>query len=189
MALPLMFGCGGPPRVEPPALDPEAVATRAMTELDRNHDGFLDARELESSPGLKSALKSLDTDHDGKLSKDELLDRLAEFQESRVGLFITTVKVVLDGKPAAGVTVDMEPEPFMGSSIKPAHGTTDDSGRATMRIDGEKLPGCQFGFYKVRLSKKDASGQEVIPARYANTLGAEVPKPSNGSLVFTLSSR
>jgi hypothetical protein len=180
-------GCGGPAPVEAPGLDPDAAATQAMAAYDRNHDGYLDARELEACPALKSSLKGLDKDGDGRLSKEEIAERLREFEDSRVGLFVTTARVVMDGKPLADVAILFEPEAFMGSSIKPARGTTDGSGRALLRIEGSDLPGCHYGFYRVRLSRKDASGKETIPAQYQNTLGTEVPNPSN--IVFSLTSK
>jgi hypothetical protein len=189
--VPLLFtaGCGSPAPVEAPALDPDAAAARAMTDYDRNHDGYLDARELEACPALKSALKRLDKDGDGRLSKEEIAERLREFEDSRVGLFVTTARVVLDGKPLADATIQLEPEAFMGSSIKPSRGTTDALGRALPRIEGSQLPGCHYGFYRVRLSRKDASGNETIPAQYQNTLGVEVPNPTGGGIVFSLTSK
>jgi hypothetical protein len=180
-------GCADTRRIEAPALNPEVAATQAMTDLDKNHDGFLDARELESCPALKNVLKRLDKDGDGRLSREEILGKLRELEDSRVGLYVTTVKVQLDGKPLGGATVDLEPEPFMGASIKPAQGTTDDNGRTMPRTAGADVPGCQFGYYRVRISKKDAGGKELIPSRYQNTLGAEIPSP--GATVFTLSSK
>jgi hypothetical protein len=179
-----LLGCADSRRIEAPALDPEAAADRALANYDKNHDGFLDARELESCPALKAALKRLDTDHDGRLSRDEILARLQEFADSDVGLYVTTVKVEQDGKPVAGANVEFEPEPFLGGAIKPAQGMTDAGGRCFPRVQPD-VPGCQFGFYRVRISKKDSSGNELIPPRYESTLGAEVP--GHGTLVFSLS--
>jgi hypothetical protein len=189
MLLSFAVGCGGPAPVQAPALDPDAAAARAMTDYDRNHDGYLDARELEACPALKNALKRLDKDRDGRLSKEEIAERLREFEESRVGLFVTTARVVLDGKPLADVAIQLEPEAFMGSSIKPARGTSDRSGRALLRIEGSELPGCHYGFYRARLSRKDASGKETIPTQYQSTFGVEVPNPAGVGIVFSLTSK
>jgi hypothetical protein len=84
--------------------------------------------------------------------------------------------VHLDGKPLQGATVTYVPEKFMGSSIKPASGVSDERGTVPLIVEGEKLPGVQPGLYRVQISKKDASGQETIPARYNQDtiLGAEV---------------
>jgi hypothetical protein len=183
----LFLGCTDSRRIEAPSLDPEAAATRAMDDYDKNKDGFLDAQELVSCPSLKSALKRLDKNGDGRLSQDEIIAKLKEFQASRVGLYVTTAKVQMDGKPLANATVEMEPEPFMGPSAKAAQGTTDENGRTTPRTSGADLPGCQFGFYRVRISKKDGAGKELIPARYQISLGADVP--SFNAIVFKLSSK
>jgi EF hand len=179
-----LFGCADQRRVEAPSLDPEAAADRALADYDKNHDGFLDARELESCPALKGGMKRLDKDGDGRLSRDEILARLQDFADSNVGLYVTTVKVHLDGKPLAGADVTLEPEPFMCGAIKAAQGTTNDAGHAIPRTQPD-VPGCQFGFYRVRISKKDSSGKELIPVRYESSLGAEVP--SHGTLLFSLS--
>ena len=176
----------GPRRIAAPSFDPENAATKAMTQYDANRDGFLDAEELDKCPALKNALKQLDTDGDGRLSREELLHRLQQFKKTDVGVFSTTVKVRMDGEPLVGALVEMEPEPFMGSSIKPAQGTTDDSGRALMRIAGPEPPGCNFGFYRVRISQKDASGEELVPDHFQGTLGIEVPNSSGGGTVFSL---
>lgn len=177
-------GCADSRRIEAPALDPEAAVDRCLADYDKNHDGFLDARELESCPALKAALKRLDRDRDGRLSRDEILARLREYRDSNVGLYVTTVRVELDGKPLGDARVELEPELFFGGAIKSAQGTTDAGGRAFPRVQPD-VPGCQFGFYRVHISKKDSSGKELIPPRYESTLGAEVP--TNGVVVFSLS--
>ena len=47
-----------------------------MELYDTNHDGFLDAKELEKVPGLKAAIKQVDTNHDGKISEQEIAERI-----------------------------------------------------------------------------------------------------------------
>ena len=182
--LALLTGCNDSRRIEPPAFDADSAANKAFADYDKNRDGFLDAKELESCPALQGALKRLDKDGDGRLSRAELLARLEEFEDSRVGLYVTTVKVQLDGKPLAGATVELEPEPFMGPTFNAVRATTDDGGRAMPKSAQGDVPGCQFGFYRVRISKKDSSGKDLLPSRL---LGAELP--SGATLVFSLNSK
>lgn len=181
--LALLSGCSDSRRIEPPPFNADDAANKAFADYDKNHDGFLDAKELDHCPALKAALKQLDKDGDGRLSRDELLTRLQEFEDSRVGLYVTTVKVQLDGKPLSGAIVELEPEPFMGTGISAARATTDDAGRAIPKTAQSDAMGCSFGFYRVRISKKDSAGKELIRSRL---LGAEVP--SGASLVFSLTS-
>src|SRR5262245_3451268 len=50
-----LTGCSsGPPAVHAPALSPEEAGRQALAEYDANKDGFLDAKELEQCPALKS---------------------------------------------------------------------------------------------------------------------------------------
>jgi hypothetical protein len=152
------------------------MAQAAMAEYDTNHDSFLDAKELERSPALKAALKSVDQNGDARLSADEIAARIRVYQDSQVALKRIACKVLLDGRPLQGATVTYVPEKFMSSSLRSASGVTDKNGEATLLTEGEKFPGAQLGFFRVQVSKKNAAGQETIPARYNQdtTLGTEV---------------
>jgi hypothetical protein len=175
-------------RIEPPPFDPQAAGARALADYDRNKDGFLDARELERCPGLKSRLARLDTDRDGRLSQEEIEKLLEGYQGSGIGLMEVVCRVTLGGKPLAGAEVALEPEPFMGDGARPALGTTDERGRARPRVEGAPVRGCHLGVYRVRVSKKDAQGRETVPARY-NTqtqLGIEVGPGMEGGYTFHL---
>ena len=175
-------------RIEAPALESEAAADRALADYDRNKDGYLGCAGAGELPRAQGGTQA---SGQGRRRAFEPGARswtgFRSFEDSQVGLFVTTVKVQLDGKPLGGASVELEPEPFMGPSIKAARATTDDNGRAMPRTADADLPGCQFGFYRVRISKKDSSGKELVPARYQNTLGAAVP--SGGTLVFSLTSK
>jgi hypothetical protein len=176
LALGLLPGCGGTDALIPPSYSPERMAQDALTEFDTNHDGYLDAKELERCPALKASLVSMDQDGDHRLSAEEIAARIRIYQESQVALKRTTRKVLLDGHPLQGATVTFVPEKFMSSSIKSASGVSDQSGEVTLTAEGERLPGVQPGFYRVQVSKKNASGVETIPARYNQDtiLGTEV---------------
>ena len=68
----LLVGCSNAPsRVLPDSPDPRAGEV-AMKTYDTNHDGQLNAAELEQTPGLKAALKEVDANHDGQLNAGEI---------------------------------------------------------------------------------------------------------------------
>ena len=105
VALTFPAGCGvsTPPRILPDSPDSSAAA-RAVELYDTDHDGLLDATELEKAPGLKAALKQLDTNKDGKISADEIKARIAQWQESKMGRLPLTCTVTHKGQPLAGDT-------------------------------------------------------------------------------------
>ncbi|HZU35232.1 MAG TPA: hypothetical protein VFA18_04970 [Gemmataceae bacterium] len=175
--LSVLLGCsanGG--RVAVPAFSPDAAAARALADYDTNKDGFLDSRELERCPALKDSLKTLDRDRDGRLSTQEIADRLAAYQRSAIGRVNCSCQVRWEHGPLVGALVTFVPEAFLGPSFKPASGVSDEHGRVVLKMDGEEQPGLACGFYRITVSKKDASGRETIPARYneRTILGREV---------------
>ncbi|HLJ92310.1 MAG TPA: EF-hand domain-containing protein [Gemmataceae bacterium] len=176
LSLILVPGCGPGDAITMPTYTPEKAAQAAMAEYDVNHDGFLDAKELEKCPALKSSLEYMDKNSDKRLNAEEIAARIQVYADTLVGLKPVGCRVLLDGRPLEGATVTYVPEKFMGSSIRPASGVTDARGGAALTAEGEKVPGAQPGFYRVQISKKSGSGQEMIPARYnqETTLGVEV---------------
>ena len=63
-----------------------------------------------------------------------------------------------------GAKVTYEPEKFMGDSVPPAYGATDDSGRTLVSVAPEHLPrpslkGVKPGFYRIRVTLAD--GKEL----------------------------
>ena len=177
----LVAGCRGG-RVPVPAISPGEAGRQALAEYDRNGDGLLDAAELERCPALKSCLKALDTNGDGRLSADEIAQRLAVYQRSRVGLQAFACQVTLDGRPLAGATITFVPEPFLGPALTPASGVSDGRGLARLQEAGAELPGVPCGLFRVEVSKKDAGGREMVPARYntESVLGQEVAPDTQG---------
>src|SRR3954452_20544813 len=111
---PLAVACSK--QVAIPPLDPKDVAAKALDEYDANKDGFLDAKELERCPGLKTALLRFDKDKDGRFSRGELEEYFALWVESKTGLQQVFCRVTLDGQPLSGANVLLEPEAFMGGN-------------------------------------------------------------------------
>ena len=153
-----------------------------MAEYDSNGDGFIDSGEMEASPPLRSALGKMDTDRDGRLSEAEIAARLESWVKSKVALFPVGCQVFLNGRPLAGATVLLEPEPFLGDDFKVVKGhTTDMGGLQLETLPGMPIPGFPPGLYRVRISKT-VNGKETIPARYneETTLGQEVANDAEG---------
>jgi hypothetical protein len=187
----LAVGCSGR-RVTPPRIAPESAGQQALAAYDSNHDGALDAKELEQCPALRDALKAADRDGDGRLSADEIAARITTYQASRIGLLACACQVTLDGRPLADATVSLVPEKFLGPDVKPASGVSDARGMVVLQTQGAEVPGVACALYRVEVSKKNAAGQETIPARYntQTVLGLEVAPdtPQRGLIVFALTS-
>jgi hypothetical protein len=168
VALLLPAGCSDPNRgrVPVPNISPAGAAAAALAEYDRNKDGYLDPKELESCPALQGAVKAIDKDGDGRLSADEIADRLTAILESKVGRLTFSCEVTLNGAPLTEATVTFVPEKFLGSVVSPASGVTDNTGMVAPAVEGAAPAGMQPGYYRVTISKKDSQGRETIPARY-----------------------
>jgi hypothetical protein len=170
-------------------MDPEEVGRQALAEYDTNHDGYLDAKELEGCPALKSCLAALDKDKDGRLSAAEIAGRVAFYQESRIGLVAFNCRVLLNGSPLRGATMTLLPEKFLGPGFRPASGVSDERGHVEVRTEGEELPGVPCGLYRVQVSKQGPRG-ETVPPRY-NTqtiLGVEIAPDGPAGVVYRLTS-
>jgi hypothetical protein len=175
----LAAGCsGGSPGDT--RISPREAANQALAEYDANQDGALDAKELEACPGLRSALKRIDKNNDGRLTADEIAERLTFLQRAGAQADVG-VEVTLDGKPLSGAAVTLVPEKFLGPSFKPLSAVTDAIGAGTLQAEGsgEAIP---LGFYRVEVSKKNAKGQEMIPAKYntKTVLGQEIAPDVEG---------
>jgi len=84
LAVGLLSGCGGSDALIMPSYAPERMAQEAMAEYDTNHDGYLDAKELERCPALKHAVEAIDKNGDKRLSTDEIAEQIRMFTESQV---------------------------------------------------------------------------------------------------------
>jgi EF hand domain-containing protein len=189
----------GPSAVRQPSISASKAGKLAIEQYDTNGDGKIAGEELDHAPSIKSALKRLDTDGDGAVSADEVTARIQKWQTMQTGLISISFTAMLDGVPLEGATVTFEPESFLGTDIKSAIATTDLFGTGGPSIPKDQRPdptmpsGIQFGFYRVKISKK-VGGKESIARKYneETTLGQEVATDvseiANRRVVFKLSS-
>jgi hypothetical protein len=197
----LLAGCSsGPSRVKPPSISPSGAASKAMTEFDKDGDGFIAGSELDAAPAIKAAMSTIDTDKDGKVTADEIAARIEAWQTTRIGVMTAGCNFTLDGKPLTGAQVTLEPAPFLADSLKAAVGETDIAGTAIVSVPKEERPtkdtpaGFQIGLYRVRVSKK-VNGQETIPAKYntETTLGQQIapddPAVASQKIRFALTTK
>jgi hypothetical protein len=171
-------GClGTPPAPEMPSFDPAGSAAAAMEQFDANKDGKLDATELAKSPGLAGALVELDANNDKSLDLAEISARLQNYADGGVARKMFAAQVQMNGAAVTDAEVRFVPEQFMLGAVAEGSGKTDSGGLVTISIPNVDPPGINVGFYKVVVSKKDATGKETLPAKF-NTetiLGMEVP--------------
>ncbi len=173
-------GCSNrPSAVELPSVDASDVATYAMEHYDANQDGALNESEMSSCPPLASALASYDADNNGQLSAQEIEDRIDRLYGPSAALISVECTITLSGRPLRGATVKFRPVEMLESSIKPAQGSTNDSGVARIALSAEELPKdlqdaslMHPGLYHVEVNHPTVA----LPARYNTTteLGFEV---------------
>jgi hypothetical protein len=157
LALMLWAGTGcsrAPSRVELPAFAAGAGAA-ALAEYDTNKDGKISGAELVKSPSLQAALDKIDANKDKAITADEIDARIAHWRENKVALMPVTCKVLVNGVPAANAKVTFQPEAFLGSSVHPVTGVTNEEGVAIMKLSEEHVADPKFsnfvppGFYKI----------------------------------------
>jgi hypothetical protein len=173
---------------------PASVATAAIQHLDTDGTGSLTGVEISASPALVAAQAQFDVDGNGSITRQEFEERLASYHNSSVVLMVVPCQVRYAGRPLAGAEVVFEPEPFMGNTAAPARGTTAPDGSVQLQTSGERFPGLYMGLYRIRISKKDESGREIIPERYnvRTELGQEIALENRklaGGVVLQLEAR
>jgi hypothetical protein len=174
-----VFGCSqGPTRVPAPSINPIAAAEQALELYDVDHDGALNEKELAQCPGILQRLTTYDQNENHRVDREEIVDRIANWVKSRIGLTQVISTVTYQGKPLAGATIVFEPEPYLGSDVKVAQGLTNAQGLVQMAIAAENLPEqvrkrslMQCGTYKVRITHPSIK----LPTKYntETTLGYE----------------
>ena len=171
-ALLAILGCSsGPSRIEPPSIDADDAASQAMEMFDKDGDGSIAGSELDAAPALKASMATLDTNKDDAVQEDEIVQRIESWQATGAGITSISVLVTMNGRPLDNAEITFEPTPFLGNEVKPAVGLTSPRGITSPTILKENRPtpdtpaGMQYGFYRVRISKK-SGGTESIPAKY-----------------------
>lgn len=181
----------GPREAPVPKYDPDAITQAVLAEFDKNRDNVLDATELRACPALYGAMTAIDTNGDRRLSADEIRKRIEAYAAVPTGSIPVTCIFRMEGRPLVGATVTFDPEPCMGSALKPAVGTTDEQGQCTeYQIDGQAYRGLPAGLYRIRVTKEGAA----IAPRFntQTTIGHEVyldPRAAAVSIELEVMSR
>jgi len=191
--LAMVLGCRTDP-LDAPYVNASTAAAAALAQYDTDKNNDLDAEELKQAPGIRAAITLGDTDKDGGLSKNELISRIKTMVGDEVGMMSLAARILYNGQPLEGAEVKFIPEPCLGPTFQPGSGKTNAQGIAAIKMNNEKFPGMQCGWFKVEVSKKDTSGKELVSEQYnaKTTLGAEValdvPSLERG-LIFELKSQ
>jgi hypothetical protein len=193
----LSIGCSdAPSRLQQSSFDAGSVATAAVRAHDKNGDGSLNDEELIAIPSIQADLSQFDLDNNKSVSQSEITERIQKWQALKVAIVPCSFVVKLDGKPLSDAEVSLEPEDFLGSTLKRCSGKTDSTGRvspsqiATAEDDDTAgLTGVPPGLYKIRITHPKL---EKLPQyNTATTLGLQVA-PDNPNLMlleFVLSSK
>lgn len=152
-----------------PSVSPSSAAAAAIELYDVDGDAVLSEDELQKCPAMKMNLAAYDANANGRLEESEIEARVHDLTRHRIALFPLTAKVTLDRRPLAGAEVVLEPEPYLGESVKPARGTTGANGVAKLAVAADDLPESQQGIdathvgsFKVRISHPEVD----VPAEY-----------------------
>ncbi|MCA9235769.1 MAG: hypothetical protein KDA44_09875 [Planctomycetales bacterium] len=158
-----LVGCNSAAQLpEKPAIDVDVAVDKAFQQLDSDSSGGLDLKELRSAPGMLFGLDRVDANKDRTISRDELAQRLAFWNESTQRVFNLEVALTYRGRPVSQADVTFEPEPFLAEWLKPVTGRTDDLGRVTPRAS-EDFPGIDKGYYRVKVS----GGSPSLPPKFS----------------------
>ena len=188
----LALGCSGPKHPEIQVFNAVEVTERAMNHLDDDGDGKLSKAELKECPGLFRSRKLIDQDNDNAISSTELQARLQAYLDEQLAIVDRPIHIQRGGRQLTGATVELLPEGFMADIIEPASGTTDERGivRPSIELDeeirGVGTRGYRSGVYRVKVSKKDSSGKELLPKKYnkETTLGIEVKQEEHFEPIY-----
>ena len=179
MVMSAISGCqSGVRRADVPDVSPSAAAAAAVEQYDADGNGELSHDELAACPGILSVVAKYDKDNDGQVTADEIAARIQYWRDAKVAILSLPCIVTLDGAPLAGAEMKFVPERYLGESVLPASGTTDERGYAEVAIAADALPadmkgihGVHCGTYKIQITHPT----QQIPAKYntATVLGHE----------------
>jgi hypothetical protein len=163
-------GCSrSPERFKAPKVDATTAAGAAVERYDANGDGLLSKQELAKCPAILGKLSAYDRNGDSSVDKAEIEHQLSQLLKHGTGGTQLSCLVTYKKKPLGGAEVVLEPEPYLGSEVQTARGTTNGSGSAQLAIPAEYLPShlqrmkaVHYGTFKVRITHPSIS----IPAKY-----------------------
>ena len=142
-----------------PGVDPVQAASMAISELDDNDDGILQADELAKCPALRYAQQVYDVDKNGELTEQEIAAGVGRWASARTGAVMLPFRVMFDGKPLAGAVLKLVPVSFMQGELKPAGGISDRYGAGMIALAPEdrpsnapKAPLVPPGLYRVEIT-------------------------------------
>jgi hypothetical protein len=187
VAITSLNGCFyGTTHVSAPSINASGAADQALELYDKNHDGSLDKKELESCPGMLAALKTYDTDGNQQISREEIVNRIASWKTASAAMSTVDCRVTLDGRPLTGATIRFVPEPYLQDALHAGSGETGENGATSISIAPEDLPAnlkriraMNAGTYKVEITHKTIA----IPDKYNKhtTLGREVSRQTTAT--------
>jgi hypothetical protein len=168
-------GCTEDIGVEEVRYQPAKIVAAAMEKLDANKNGSLEGSELEAAPGFKAALALGDANRDQALSAVEIENRAKVYAGNNL-IYPVSLRLQWNGAPLSHADVKFIPEQPFDQLIKSATGKTDEWGNTLLRCEGVPISGVYPGLYRVEVSRKDAAGQEQLPAanNTHTTLGVEI---------------
>jgi hypothetical protein len=164
----LLAGCSGrPAAIAMLDIDPETAASQAIETYDADADSKLSDQELRSVPGIFKWKQLYDLDSDNFITESEIAQRLQKWDSDKMGFRSISANVKRNGRPVANVRVVLTPEPYLGEAVKPASGTTNSHGYASLSVTPDDLPeaikqrgihvsGVYPGTYKITLSHPQA---------------------------------
>ena len=136
---------------------------------DNDSDGKLNQEELVACPGLLEGISKYDQNQDGQIDSQEIQQRLTKLYSNGVGMLNLGCRVLSRGRPIPDCTVRLVPEEFLGTAVRPATGTTRESGTAMLRIAPEDLPpglenvrGVHSGVYRAEVTHNSSSISKLI---------------------------
>lgn len=132
-------------------LNPEEVATRAMSMYDANSDGSLDAAELEGSLSLSAAMQKLDADKSKSLSSAEIASRFKAYQEQS-DLMGASFELVNSSGPVANATVVFTSAPFVVDPPMTFRGSSNEAGIVTLEENNYGVNGMPIGLYEIEVT-------------------------------------
>jgi hypothetical protein len=174
--------------IEIPAVNPTAAAAKAIELYDKDANGSLSAGELAACPGMLAGRQRYDANHDGQLSHEEIAARITTLFSLGLGLVPVRCTVTRGSVPLGDAVVRFVPDAIFEGALKPATGTTDGTGTATISIPDSELPADQHGLGSMQPGIYRVEIEHPSLRAATSPLGCEVDPSSRGGTepVFNL---